>query len=97
MLLKIKYIIRKEWITNMADLRKKIVMIVSAVIVGISLIFTFVNYQNYSAKVDENEKQYHDLKSEYEDVMKKQKPVSEDDVKNGLNSAKNQVMMLQTC
>lgn len=72
----------------MADLRKKIVMIVSAVIVGISLIFTFVNYQNYSAKVDENEKQYHDLKSEYEDVTKKQKPVSEDDVKNGLNSAK---------
>lgn len=44
----------------MADLRKKIVMIVSVVIVGISLIFTFVNYQNYSAKVDENEKQYHD-------------------------------------
>lgn len=72
----------------MADLRKKIVMIVSAVIVGISLIFTFVNYQNYSAKVDENEKQYHDLKSEYEDVTKKQKPVSEDDVKNGLNSVK---------
>lgn len=72
----------------MADLRKKIVMIVSVVIVGISLIFTFVNYQNYSAKVDENEKQYHDLKSEYEDVTKKQKPVSEDDVKNGLNSAK---------
>lgn len=72
----------------MADLRKKIVMIVSAVIVGISLIFTFVNYQNYSAKVDENEKQYHDLKSEYEDVTKNQKPVSEDDVKNGLNSAK---------
>lgn len=72
----------------MADLRKKIVMILSAVIVGISLIFTFVNYQNYSAKVDENEKQYHDLKSEYEDVTKKQKPVSEDDVKNGLNSAK---------
>ena len=58
------------------------------IFVGISLIFTFVNYQNYSAKVDENEKQYHDLKSEYEDVMKKQKPVSEDDVKNGLNSAK---------
>lgn len=72
----------------MADLRKKIVMIVSVVIVGISLIFTFVNYQNYSAKVDENEKQYHDLKSEYEDVTKKQKPFSEDDVKNGLNSAK---------
>lgn len=72
----------------MADLRKKIVMIVSAVIVGISLIFTFVNYQNYSAKVDENRKQYHDLKSEYEDVTKQQKPVSEDDVKNGLNSAK---------
>ena len=29
-------------------------MIVSAVIVGISLIFTFVNYQNYSAKVENN-------------------------------------------
>ena len=72
----------------MADLRKKIVMIVSAVIVGISLIFTFVNYQNYSAKVDENKKQYYDLKREYEDATKKQKPVSEDDVKNGLNSAK---------
>ena len=72
----------------MADLRKKIVMIVSAVIVGISLIFTFVNYQNYNAKVDENRKQYHDLKSEYEDATKNQKSVSEDDVKNGLNSAK---------
>lgn len=72
----------------MADLRKKIVMIVSVVIVGISLIFTFVNYQNYSAKVDENRKQYHDLKREYEDVTKQQKPVSEDDVKNGLNSVK---------
>ncbi len=72
----------------MTDLRKKIVMIVSAVIVGISLIFTFVNYQNYSAKVDENRKQYKDLKSEYEDTTKNQKTVSEDDVKTGLNSAK---------
>lgn len=72
----------------MTDLRKKIVMIASAVVVGISLIFTFVNYQNYSAKVDENRKQYHDLKSEYEDATKNQKTVSEDDVKNGLNSAK---------
>lgn len=72
----------------MIDLRKKIVMIASAVVVGISLIFTFVNYQNYSAKVDENRKQYHDLKSEYEDATKNQKTVSEDDVKNGLNSAK---------
>ena len=38
--------------------------------------------------MDENKKQYYDLKSEYEDATKKQKPVSEDDVKNGLNSAK---------
>lgn len=72
----------------MTNLQKKIVMIVSAVIVGISLIFTFVNYQNYSAKVDVNKKQYNDLKSEYDDATKNQETVSEDDVKDGLNSAK---------
>ena len=68
--------------------KQKIIMIVSAVIVGISLIYTFVNYQNYSAKVDTNKKQYSELKEEYASATETQESISEEDIKTGLNSAK---------